>query len=322
MSEDEETNHPTAGEDSAESPAGDEEQRDTVEGDSSDEYAGQRAGGDGDHSSASTDGDESSGYGETDDSTAMDDVADAEPAEAETDDAQTETGDARTESRDERVEELEAELDARAERIDELESRLRRAQADFQNYKKRQKKRQEQQAASATENLVERLLGVRDNLKRALEAEHDDVGALREGVEMTLSEFDRVLDAENVSEIDPQPGTDVDPQRHEVLVRVESDHPEDTIAEVYQPGYELGEKVIRAAQVTVSDGSANGADAAKSATETPEAGRPDAETDDGRAVDDRTGNDETADDRTVDDRTVDDRTDDENGNDDQPTERR
>ena len=321
MSEDEETNHPTAGEDSAESPAGDEEQRDTVEGDSSDEYAGQRAGGDGDHSSASTDRDESSN-GETDNSTAMGDVADAEPTEAETDDARTETGDARTESRDERVEELEAELDARAERIDELESRLRRAQADFQNYKKRQKKRQEQQAASATENLVERLLGVRDNLKRALETEHDDVGALREGVKMTLSEFDRVLDAENVSEIDPQPGTDVDPQRHEVLVRVESDHPEDTIAEVYQPGYELGEKVIRAAQVTVSDGSANGADAAKSATETPEAGRPDAETDDGRAVDDRTGNDETADDRTVDDRTVDDRTDDENGNDDQPTERR
>lgn len=305
MSEDEETNHKPSGEDSAESPAGEEEQRHTVEGESSDEGAGQRAGGDGDHSSAGTDSDESSGDGEKDDSTPMGDAADAEPTEAE-------TGDAQTETRDERVEELEAELDARAERIDELESRLRRAQADFQNYKKRQKKRQEQRAASATENLVERLLGVRDNLKRALEAEHDDVSALREGVKMTLSEFDRVLDAENVSEIDPQPGTDVDPQRHEVLVRVESEHPEGTIAEVYQPGYELGEKVLRAAQVTVSDGPVDGADAADSAMETPEERRPNAETDDGREEDDRTGTGQTAEDRT----------DNENGDDGQPIDER
>ncbi|WP_336345827.1 nucleotide exchange factor GrpE [Halalkalicoccus ordinarius] len=156
---------------------------------------------------------------------------------------------------DDRVETLETELEEREERIDELESRLKRTQADFQNYKKRAKKRQTQMEERATEELVERLLDVRDNLNRALQEESDDVEALREGVKMTLAEFDRVLDAENVREITPDEGSEVDPQRHEVMMRVESDRPEGAIDEVYTPGYEMGERVLRPAQVTVSDGS-------------------------------------------------------------------
>ena len=160
-----------------------------------------------------------------------------------------------SETADDRVETLETELAEREERIDELESRLKRTQADFQNYKKRAKKRQAQMEERATEELVERLLDVRDNLNRALQEESDDVEALREGVKMTLAEFDRVLDAENVREITPDEGSEVDPQRHEVMMRVESDRPEGAIDEVYTPGYEMGERVLRPAQVTVSDGS-------------------------------------------------------------------
>ncbi|WP_255190880.1 nucleotide exchange factor GrpE [Natronobeatus ordinarius] len=152
------------------------------------------------------------------------------------------------------LEQREAELERRDERIDELEGAYARTQADFQNYKKRAKKRQEQLKARATEDLVVRLVGVRDNLNRALEEESDDVAALREGVEMTLREFDRVLDDENVEEIAPEPGTEVDPQRHEVMVTVDSALPEGSIDDVFAPGYEMGGKVIRSAQVTVSNG--------------------------------------------------------------------
>ncbi|PSQ29249.1 nucleotide exchange factor GrpE [Halobacteriales archaeon QS_9_68_17] len=173
---------------------------------------------------------------------------------------------------DGRVDELEAAVEERDEEVEDLEDRLKRKQADFQNYKKRAKKRQDQIRDRATEDLVERLLDVRDNLKRAVDQDHDDVESIREGVKMTLKEFDRVLDAEDVSEVDPDPGEAVDPQRHEVMVRVESDQPEDTIAEVYKPGYEMSDKVLETAQVTVSDGS-----------ETSEA-----ETDDGAAEDDET----------------------------------
>lgn len=153
-----------------------------------------------------------------------------------------------------RIEGLEAELEEREERIDELESRLKRTQADFQNYKKRAKKRQQQVEERATEDLVTRLLDVRDDLKRAVEEDSEDVESLREGVEMTLAEFDRVLKDEDVSEVAPEPGSEVDPQRHEVMMRVESDRPEGTVDEVYTSGYEMAEKVLRPAQVTVSDG--------------------------------------------------------------------
>ncbi len=156
-----------------------------------------------------------------------------------------------------RVEDLEADLAERDEEIEDLQSRLKRTQADFQNYKKRRKREEEKIRERATEDLVERLLDVRDNLVRALEDDHDDVEGLREGVKMTLGEFDRVLDAENVQEIDPDPGAEVDPGRHEVMMRVDSDRPAGTVADVYQPGYEMADQVLRAAKVTVSEGGAD-----------------------------------------------------------------
>jgi len=149
------------------------------------------------------------------------------------------------------VEALEAELDDYEEEVESLQSRLKRKQADFENYKKRMKKRREQEKARATEDLVTRLLDVRDNLQRALEQDEDT--DIRDGIETTLGQFDRVLEDENVEPIEPEPGDEVDPERHEVLVRMDSDQPEGTIAEVHRPGYEMADKVIRTAQVAVSD---------------------------------------------------------------------
>ncbi|WP_336327279.1 nucleotide exchange factor GrpE [Halovenus sp. HT40] len=149
--------------------------------------------------------------------------------------------------------ELREELDEERERADDLESRLSRKQADFQNYKKRQEKRMEEEKQRATEDLVERLLDVRDNLARALE--QDDDADIRSGIESTLVQFDEEMDRENVEVIEPDLGADVDPQRHEVLITVESDQPEDTVAQLHRPGYEMAGKVLRPAQVAVSDGS-------------------------------------------------------------------
>ncbi|MFB6096420.1 MAG: nucleotide exchange factor GrpE [Haloferacaceae archaeon] len=147
---------------------------------------------------------------------------------------------------------VEDDLAAAEERVEDLESKLKRTRADFQNYKKRSKKRQEELEARATEDLVERLVPVRDNLLRALE--QDENADIRDGVESTLEEFDRVLAEENVEAIEPAPGDEVDPERHQVMMRVDSDQPAETIAEVYRVGYEMAERVIQEAQVTVSDG--------------------------------------------------------------------
>ncbi|AFK19357.1 nucleotide exchange factor GrpE [Haloferax mediterranei ATCC 33500] len=164
--------------------------------------------------------------------------------------AEVEALEARVADLEASVADLETERDEAEETASDLESRLKRTQADFQNYKKRAKKRQQQIKERATEDFVERVVTVRDNLVRALDQDED--ADIRDGIESTLKEFDRILEDENVEIIDPEPGTDVDPTRHEVMMRVESDQPADTIADVFQPGYEMAEKVIRAAQVTVS----------------------------------------------------------------------
>jgi molecular chaperone GrpE len=178
---------------------------------------------------------------------------------------------ATVESLEDDVESLESEVDSLEEERDDLKSKLARKQADFKNYKERQKRKQEQLKERATEDLVERLVDVRDNLKRALDQDVEDDESIRGGVEMTLKEFDRVLAEENVEEIAPAAGEDVDPQRHEVMVRVDSDQPEGTIAEVFNPGYEMADRVIQAAQVTVSTGAEHspddGGDAADAETD-------------------------------------------------------
>lgn len=136
---------------------------------------------------------------------------------------------------------------------DELESKLKRKQAEFQNYKKRQQEKLERERERATEGLVEDLLEVRDNLSRAIE--QDEGADIREGVEATFRSLNEVLTEEGVEPIEPEPGTDTDPTRHEVLLRVGSDEPEGTVAELHRPGYGMAGKVLRPAQVTVSDGS-------------------------------------------------------------------
>ncbi len=135
---------------------------------------------------------------------------------------------------------------------DDLEDRLRRKAAEFQNYKKRQEKRREEIRERATESLVEELLEVRDNLDRALKQEAD--ADIRDGVEATFRGLDEVLAGEGVEPIEPSPGTEVDPTRHEVLLSVDSDQPAGTVAEVHRPGYEMAGKVLRPAQVTVAEG--------------------------------------------------------------------
>ncbi|MFA9516179.1 nucleotide exchange factor GrpE [Halopenitus sp. H-Gu1] len=179
-------------------------------------------------------------------------IADLDAEDADTLAEEVADLEARLEERESRIETLEDELDDRDAEIDDLTERLKRKQADFQNYKQRAKRRQEEIKERAAEDLIERIVPVRDNLLRALDQEAGT--DIRPGVESTLGEFDRVLEEENVETIDPEPGQDVDPRRHQVMLRVESDQPEGTIAEVYQPGYELDGSVIREAQVTVSDG--------------------------------------------------------------------
>ncbi|TKX64442.1 nucleotide exchange factor GrpE [Halorubrum sp. GN12_10-3_MGM] len=143
-------------------------------------------------------------------------------------------------------------LRERDEEVEELTSKLARVKADFSNYKERAKRKQEDIRERASEALVERLTPVRNDLLRALD--QDEGSDLRPGVESTLEKFDDVLADEGVEAIDPEPGEEVDPARHQVMLRVDSERPEGTVHEVYEPGYEMGDRVLSEAKVTVSTG--------------------------------------------------------------------
>lgn len=145
-----------------------------------------------------------------------------------------------------------AELEERAARVAELEAGLKRKQAEFENYKKRQEREREKLKERATEAFVERVVGVRDDLVRALDQDED--ADLRDGLSGTLAAFDEVLAEEGVDPVEPDAGDEVDPTRHEVLMREASDQPEGTVVRCYRPGYEMADRVLQTAQVTVSEG--------------------------------------------------------------------
>ena len=148
------------------------------------------------------------------------------------------------------VAELEAALESSREETSELTSKLARVRADFSNYKERAKRKREEIRERASEALVEKVVPVRNDLLRALDQEEGS--DIRPGVESTLEKFDEVLTEEGVDPIRPEPGDEVDPNRHQVMLRVESEQPNGTIHEVYEPGYEMGDRVLTEAQVTVS----------------------------------------------------------------------
>jgi molecular chaperone GrpE len=148
------------------------------------------------------------------------------------------------------VAELEAALESSREETSELTSKLARVRADFSNYKERAKRKREEIRERASEALVEKVVPVRNDLLRALDQEEGS--DIRPGVESTLEKFDQVLTEEGVDPIRPEPGDEVDPNRHQVMLRVESEQPNGTIHEVYEPGYEMGDRVLTEAQVTVS----------------------------------------------------------------------
>jgi molecular chaperone GrpE len=155
-------------------------------------------------------------------------------------------------SREEQVEEsLEERLAAAERKAEEHLDDLKRLAAEFDNYRKRAARDQEQLVARAHERLVEELLPVLDDLERALEAaeEHEEA-KLEEGVKLVHRSLEDVLRKEGVHEVETNGR--FDPHVHEALLSQPADAEEGSIVEVLQKGYRLGDRVLRPARVVVA----------------------------------------------------------------------
>jgi molecular chaperone GrpE len=142
---------------------------------------------------------------------------------------------------------------ARAERErDEYLDLARRAQADFENYRKRAAKEAAAAGQRAKSGLVRELLPVVDNLERALASANEGEQHLAEGVRLVHSELIAVLERNGVEQFDPS-GERFDPGEHEALsVRSEDGAQSGTVLDVVEKGYRANGTVLRPARVVVS----------------------------------------------------------------------
>ncbi len=131
---------------------------------------------------------------------------------------------------------------------------LERLQADFDNYKKRQEKKQKEFIEFANERLISDLLTVLDNLERALESTKNekDTKSIKEGINNTLKEFRNILNKEGVRSMQSI-GHRFDPYKHNAVMKIETDkHSEDMVTEEFLKGYYIKSKVLRPAMVKVA----------------------------------------------------------------------
>ena len=143
--------------------------------------------------------------------------------------------------------------------------RLERLQADFDNYKKRQEKKQKEFIEFANKRLISNLLTVLDNLERALgfAKNEENAKAIREGINNTLKEFSNILNKEGVKPMQSI-GHRFDPYKHEAVMRAETDkYSDDTVVEEFQKGYYIKSKVLRPAMVKVAVSTKEKKDTAK-----------------------------------------------------------
>ena len=134
---------------------------------------------------------------------------------------------------------------------DEHDSYLRLA-ADYDNFRKRTIKEKEASYGNGKADAIEKLLPVYDNLERALNQPTEDE-AYKKGVEMTMTQLISIFNSLGV-EIYGEKGDVFDPNLHNAVMHTEEEGVEEnTITQVFQKGFKMGEKIVRFAMVQVAN---------------------------------------------------------------------
>lgn len=139
--------------------------------------------------------------------------------------------------------------------IAEWQDKYMRLQAEFDNFRKRTLREKMELVQSGSAECVKNFLPLMDDLQRALEAieKSNDLEALREGVKLIAQKFRETLKKQNVKEIEAL-GLELDTDHHEAVARFDAGkEKKGKIVDVVQPGYKMGDKVLRFAKVVVGE---------------------------------------------------------------------
>ena len=143
-------------------------------------------------------------------------------------------------------------MEGLAKLVSDVNDKYLRLAAEYDNYRKRTTKEKENVYADAKADTVKEFLGVLDNLERGL-AQFAEGDPHRQGMELICRQFLAVLEKLGVTRIEAQ-GQPFDPQKHDAVMHVEDENAgENTVVEVLQQGYQLGDKVLRFAMVKVAN---------------------------------------------------------------------
>ncbi|MFC3193803.1 nucleotide exchange factor GrpE [Marinicella sediminis] len=156
-----------------------------------------------------------------------------------------------------RIEELEAELEAKQAALTEKEDEVLRVVAEGMNLQKRLQRDIDNTRKFSNDKIIKAMIPVMDSFDKALEVVNDDqcevtTEAMIEGTQNTQKLFAKVLEDNGIEIINPV-GEAFDPEQHEAMSMVPSpDHEKNTIVNVFQKGYLLNGRVVRAAMVVVA----------------------------------------------------------------------
>ncbi len=160
-----------------------------------------------------------------------------------------------------RVVDLAQEAAALAKENAELKDRVLRTLAEMENLRRRTEREVADSRVYAIQSFARDLVGVADNIQRALDAVRDSgvalegpAKALVDGVELTERELLKVLEKNGVRKFDPK-GEKFDPNLHQAMFEVpDARVPSGSVVQVIQPGFAIGDRVLRPALVGVSKG--------------------------------------------------------------------
>jgi molecular chaperone GrpE len=156
---------------------------------------------------------------------------------------------------EEDVETLKEQLQQAQAQAEENWNQVLRTRAELENARRRAEKDIENAKAQAMEKFAGEMLSVKDSLEMGVQAAQDDsadVAKLREGSELTLRMMDQAMEKFQIQPIDPD-GQRFDPSYHEAMAAQPSaEHEPNTVMNVVQKGYALGERLIRPARVIVA----------------------------------------------------------------------
>ncbi len=126
-----------------------------------------------------------------------------------------------------------------------------RAKADADNMRKRAQIDIANAHKYAVENFATELLSVRDSLEAALNDASSNIDNLRNGVTLTLRQLSAAFEKSSLQEINPV-GEKFDPHKHQAISMIDSDAEPNTVVTVLQKGYQLHDRVVRPALVSVA----------------------------------------------------------------------